>query len=275
MKHEEFTFTTSDNLELFGQFWSTKEDPSGVICLVHGFGEHSTRYAHWAERFVSKNFVFMGFDLRGHGKSPGKRGGIPSFEMLMNDISVFLEKARSLFPNIPVYLYGHSMGGNLVLNYAIDRHPDIKGLVATSPWLSLKKEQPGILLGLIRFINTLAPGLTIPSGLDAKGISRDRDVVQRYVDDPLVHGKISMRLFLAIHDNGLLVIKKAGQLTIPVLLMQGSDDPIVDPEATREFSKGVEQDVTYKEWEGLYHETHNEPEKEEVFDFVMQWLDIH
>ena len=246
MRHEEFTFTTSDNLELFSQLWSTKENPAGVICLVHGFGEHSTRYTRWAERFLNKNFAFMAFDLRGHGKSPGKRGSIPSFEMLMNDITVFLEKARSLLPGVPVYLYGHSMGGNLVLNYAIDRHPDIKGLVATSPWLRLKKEQPGLVLGLIRFLNSIVPGLTIPSGLDAKGISRDKEVVQCYIDDPLVHGKISIRLFLAIHDNGLSVIKKAGKLAIPVLLMQGSDDMIVDPEATREFADGVSDDVTFK-----------------------------
>jgi len=275
MRHEEFVLTTSDKLSLFGQFWSPDEDPTGVIVLVHGFGEHSTRYKHWAEKFVSKNFAWVTFDLRGHGKSPGKPGYIPSYEILLEDIDCLLEKIKILYPDIPVYLYGHSMGGNLVLNYAIERNPDIKGLIATSPWLRLKKELPGILLGMLRFFYNLFPGLIIPSGLDAKGISRDQEVVRNYIEDPLVHGKISLRLFLTIHDQGLLAIKRAEEIAIPLCIMQGSADLIVDPEASREFAEGVTKEVTFKEWNGLYHETHNEPEKEEVFDFLMQWLKIH
>jgi len=275
MKHEEFFLTTTDNPELFGQYWSAGENPVGVICLVHGFGEHSSRYTHWAEKFVKKNFALVTFDLRGHGKSPGKRGDIPSYETFLDDIACLLEKAVNLFPGIPVYLYGHSMGGGLVLNYAIRRKPEIRGVISTSPWLRLKKEQPRIFITFSRFLRSLAPGLTISSGLDANGISRDTDVVKKYMEDPLVHNKISMRLFLAIHDAGLSAIKDAGKLTVPVLIMQGSDDLIVDPEASREFSEGVVHDVTFKLWDGLYHETHNEPEKDEVFSFLVQWLKIH
>ncbi|NOY38054.1 MAG: alpha/beta hydrolase [Chlorobi bacterium] len=275
MDHKEFTLKSTDELALYGQSWTPEEAPEGVIALVHGFGEHSSRYKHWAERFVSKHFALISFDLRGHGNSEGKQGHTPSYERLMNDIDVFLYRVRNYFPGVPLFLYGHSMGGNLVLNYAIDRNPEVSGVIATGPWLRLKKELPGIVRAPVEVLQWFLPGLVIPSGLDTDGLSRDKTVVKAYDEDPLVHGMISLKMFFSIRNSGIRAIKEAAGIKCPLLVVHGADDPICDPDASQQLIENARGDKTLKLWKGLFHEVHNEPEKDEVFDFIFGWIKEH
>lgn len=272
MEHKEIVLKSVDGLALYGQYWVPENEAGGVICLVHGLGEHSSRYEQWALRFVEKGFAFTAFDLRGHGHSEGKKGHTPSYVRLMEDIDIFLQRSRDLFPGIPLFLYGHSMGGNLVLGYAVRVELSVAGIISTSPWLRLRKEMPGIVMAPFRIVQYIAPGLVIRSGLDAAGISRDKEVVIRYMEDPLVHDKISLKMFFEIHDNGLKLIRNGGEIKTPVLLIHGSDDPITDPEGSRLFAEKAGGGVTLKIFDGLYHETHNEPEKEEVFEYIFGWM---
>lgn len=140
MKHDEFKFKSFDGLQLFGQSWQSETKSRAVICLVHGMGEHSGRYGHVADRLTQAGYSVFAFDLRGHGKSPGPRGHTPSYEALMQDISSLLEVANKQFSQLPSFLYGHSLGGNLVLNYVIRRQPKLKGVIVTGPWLRLAFE---------------------------------------------------------------------------------------------------------------------------------------
>lgn len=274
MSHTTFDLTSRDGVH-YTQLWTPANEPRAIVCLVHGFGEHTGRYAHVAAHLNRARYALLGFDLRGHGKSHGQRGHTPSFDHLMDDITLLLGESEKRFPGKPLFLYGHSMGGNLVLNYGLRRKPRLAGVIATSPWLKLVTAPPGLLVGLGRVMNRVMPTYSQASNLDARGLSRDAGVVSAYQNDPLVHGKISARLSINMIDGGVWAIEHAGEFSLPLLIEHGTADPIVSFDASREFASRARGDVTFKAWEGLYHETHNEPEKAEVLDFMLGWLDKH
>ena len=273
MIHKELNLKTVDKLNLYGQYWMPEKNVEGVICLVHGHGENSSRYEPWAARFVDKGFAVITYDLRGHGKSEGKRGHTPSYVRLMEDIDILVQKARYLFPDLPLFLYGHSMGGNQVLGYATRRQLNMNGVIATAPWLRTTREFPGIVKGIMRGIKVVAPGLTLHTRLDANGISHDKEEVEKYKKDPLNHDLITLKLFFEIHDMGKKLYSEGGEVNVPVLVIHGSADPIIDPEASRLFAEKTKGDVTLKIFDGLYHEVHHEPERDEVFRYIWKWIE--
>ena len=286
MKHFEYKYRTPDNLELFAQSWEPQDSPKAVICLVHGVGEHSSRYVHLAEYITDKGFALTAFDLRGHGKSEGKRGHTPSYVALLDDIKLFLDKTADRFPSLPQFLYGHSFGGNLIINFAIrvcrvetpnTTTPPINGIIASSPWLHLSFEPPKIKVTLAKMMNNILPSFSQSSELNTKALSRDPEVVNAYENDPLVHDLVSARLFISAYQAGLWALEHANELEIPLLLMHGSDDELTSPAASSDFAKRCavtpQHDVTFKMWEGFYHEIHNEPEKLQVFAFLTEWME--
>lgn len=273
MKHSEFEFKTFDGLSLFGQSWQPEDRPRAVVCLVHGMGEHSGRYGHVADRLTQAGYSVFAFDLRGHGKSLGPRGHTPSYEVLLNDVSFFLNEVDKNFPEPPLFLYGHSLGGNLVLNYVLRRQSHLKGVIATDPWLRLAFEPPRFKIILAQITNYIWPSFSQKNGLDTKVLSRDPEVVHAYENDPLVHDYISSRMFIGIYQSGYWALEHASEFSLPLLLMHGGEDKIISVEASREFVNRITKKCTFKIWDGFYHEIHNEPEKEEVFKFLIDWLD--
>ncbi len=273
MTHQEFSLLTKDGLNLFAQAWEPDETPRAAVCLIHGLGEHSSRYTHVAEAFNQAGFAMLAFDHRGHGKSPGKRGHIPDYESLLDDIAAALTVTRERYPEVPVFLYGHSMGGSLVLNYALRRNPQLAGVICTSPWIKLGFEPPVTQVILARIMNFMMPSFTQANDLDAQGLSRDPEVVKAYQEDPLVHDQASARFFVEFYGAGYWALEHASQLTMPLLLAHGSADKLTSPEASQEFAARAGELCTLKIWDGYYHETHNEPEKDEVIAFYIQWAE--
>lgn len=272
MESKPDSFTAADGSKMFFQSWSPSGDPEMVIALLHGLGEHSGRYRHWAEKFCGAKIAFAAFDLRGHGQSEGRRGNIPSMDITLSDIGLFLEKVVTIFPGIPVVLYGHSLGGNLAVNFVIERHNNLSGLIITSPWLRLSMPVPGYKMVLASLVGSLVPSILQPNGLDTGYLSRDKNVAEQYKSDPLVHDRISAGLFLAASRGGEKAVRMAGSITIPVLLMHGTADAITSPEGSKSFSDNSGDNVTLRLWDGFYHELHNEPEKDYVFSFISGWL---
>lgn len=275
MKEACYQWRAMDGLDLHARRWEPEGGLRGAVCLVHGFGEHTGRYRHLAAHLTGAGYALAAFDLRGHGRSGGQRGHTPSYQVLQDDIDLLLEEARRLYPGLPLFLYGHSMGGNLALNYALRRKPQIMGVVATSPWLRLAKNPPSILLLAGRVMDRFMPSFSQPNNLDAKGLSRDPEAVRGYDSDPLVNRMISTRLFFSIHDAGLWALENAGEFPLPLLIMHGGADPVTSPGASIQFAQRVEGDCTLKIWDGLYHELHNEPQKHEIIQFIVNWLDNH
>jgi alpha-beta hydrolase superfamily lysophospholipase len=272
MQHNELNLQTGDGLHIYAQEWVPDGDPKGVVCLVHGLGEHSGRYAHLGEYLATNAFVLNTFDLRGHGKSEGQRGHSPSLEVIYDDFTLFLEHARDLHPNQPLFLYGHSLGGMLVLNYAIREAPSLNAIISTSPILRPAFEPPAWKITLGRLMYRIMPTLAMSNELDREALSRDHEVVDAYNADPLVHDRISSRLAIDMLDGGLLLLDNAQQLRIPTLLVHGVEDRICSAPASQEFAQKAGDICTLKLWEGLYHETHNEPEKEDVVKFTLAWI---
>jgi alpha-beta hydrolase superfamily lysophospholipase len=270
-----WSWHTGDGLTMFAQGWLPEGPPRALVALVHGLGEHSGRYTHVGTALARSGFALFGFDLRGHGQSAGPRGHTPSYEALLGDIDAFLTEVAKRFHTRPHFLYGHSLGGNLVLNYALRRRPTLAGVVATGPALRLSFEPPPAKVALARLMNRLFPAFTQASGLEVDALSHDPEVVRAYRADPLVHDRISARLFLGFFEAGRWALAHANEFPVPLLLMHGGADRICSPDGSREFAAHVTGDCLLKIWDGLYHEVHNEPQKDEVLGVLIAWLERH
>lgn len=290
MKHIETNWKTSDGLKLFAQIWEPDASPiKAAVCLVHGIGEHSGRYAHVAEAFAKEGYALFAADLRGHGKSEGLKGHADSMEVLMLDVDLLLKQARIRFPGVPVILYGHSLGGILALHYGLKRKPDLKGVLVTSPALHSSLEQQPFKVMAAKVLGSLIPKMTLVSGLEVNAISHDADVIKAYNNDPLVHDRISVGLGKILLQVCAYNLEHASEFTLPLLLMHGKEDRIAFPSSSVEFwqewtkkHEETQEDVqpaTPMEslcrlvlWEEGYHELHNEPFKKEVFKAMTEWM---
>ena len=270
MEYKPFTLE-SYKTSISGTYCAPNE-VRAVIVLVHGFGEHSGRYKEVVvPRLVNLGCAVVLYDNFGHGKSEGKRGNCPSYSALLDLLGSVINKASILFPDRPLVLYGHSMGGNLVLNFAIDRKADIRAIIATSPYLRLAFKPPGWKMVLGKLMLNIAPSITLPSGLDPNGISRLPEEVEKYVNDPLVHDKVSPMFSFPVMNAGIWAITNAAKLKFPTLLVHGSSDNIIDPNGTQDFHENS-QNTVFELIQGGYHELHNDLCREEFFNIIENWL---
>jgi len=276
LQHLTFNMRTGDGLRLSGQVWQPDGEARAAVALVHGLGEHSGRYTHVAEALTEKGYALLGFDLRGHGNSEGQRGHAPSWDTLLDDIDALRKEAAIRFAGRPLFLYGHSFGGNLVLSYVLQRRPAVAGAVVTAPILRSAFRPPAWKIKLGEALYNLWPTFALGNEVDPTGLSHDGRVVSAYVNDPLVHSRISARMGLDMLRTGEWVIAHAQDLSIPLLLMHGAADRLCSFEASREFANHASTTLcTFKPWDNLYHELHNEPEQNEVLQTMIGWLDAH
>lgn len=278
MKTFESKFVASDNTTFYVQGWESDAPPKAIIALVHGIGEHTGRYAHVGKAMTDAGYALVGFDLRGHGKSGGARGHFPSLDAVMQDIRQFFQFLSGRYPIIPQFLYGHSLGGLLALTYALQNKAALKGVMVTGSALRSALQEQKAKLAMARILGSLAPAMIIPTGLDAKTISRDTSVVDKYTNDPLVHDKASLGLGKAALTAIDLCFARAREFAYPLLIMHGQADALTYPSGSEDFARLAgekNKDVTLKLWDGLYHEVHNEPEQAEVFKVMIAWLDKH
>jgi alpha-beta hydrolase superfamily lysophospholipase len=268
----DFNIKLSSGQVLKGLILSPGENTRAVIIMVHGIGEHMHRYLGWADMFIKQGVGFVGVDLPGHGRSPGRRGHIRNYEIVKEMLDILISSSRKTFPGIPLYIYGHSLGGGIVLDYILRNNPRISGAIVTSPWLRLSFEPPKIKIILASVVKNIIPWLSQPTGLIVEHISHDIKEVEKYKSDPLVHDKCSVSLFHSAMSAGKYALEHSGELKISTLILHGSDDKICSPEGSREFaSKNKLTDI--KIFEGGYHELHNELFRNEVFDYIIKWID--
>ena len=272
MQKIEFSWSTPRNIPLYACEFKPDGPAKAVIVLVHGIGEHIGRYEHVARMFTDHSYAVIGADLVGHGKSGGQRGHVDAYDDFLDIIDWMLKEASVRYPDLPRFLYGHSLGGNLVLYYTEKRAPQIAGVIATSPALEVTKVPP-LKLALGKLMYSIYPRFKMTNSLDVTGLSRNEAVVSAYQADPLVHPFVSAHLGLDLLGAGKVIRENSAQLKIPLLLMHGEKDRLVNASGTREFASHLGGNVKYVEMPGAYHELHNEIIKDDVFQIWLDWLD--
>ncbi|GAA4836712.1 lysophospholipase [Algivirga pacifica] len=272
----DFEWQTQDQLTLRGKCWLPgSERPQGLLCLIHGFGEHIGRYEHVAQFFNQHEIGLIGFDQRGHGRSDGKRGVVPSYESLLVNITEFLALTYSKFPEVPLYLYGHSMGGNIATTYLLREQPRIiKAGIITSPWYELTNQPPKLTVSLGKMISNLYPSFTVSSAIIPEDLSSDLTVGKKYMEDPLVHNKMGGTLFTGVSNAGLWILENTDKLVHPLLMMHGKADNVTSQKSSEKFARKAPKGLLkYKAWNGMRHELHNELIKEKALQYILDFLE--
>jgi len=272
MDYKEHNWTTSDRKKLFARSWIADSPSDSVVLFIHGLGDHSGRYKLWAEMFNNAGYSFLTYDQRGHGLSEGKRGHVSSIDTLLTDVDLLYEKSNELFPGKKKILYGHSMGGNLALNYIIRFNREVSALIITSPWLKLFKEPGYTTMLIIGVLKHFVPFLTLSNRIKPGQISHDPVVIREYETDPDVHDRISLKMFHELHNAGLYALKNIFKINYPLLLMHGSADTVTSPKASEVYLYNTNKKTHFKLWENQYHELHNELINKEVFAYIINWL---
>jgi acylglycerol lipase len=277
MKHEEGFLNENSDEHIYYQCWLPEGDLKAVLVVVHGLAEHCGRYMNVVNRFVPLGYGIYAFDFPGHGKSHGKRVFVNRFEDYTRTLSTFLEKVRSLHSEAPLFLVGHSMGSLVSAVFLLDRQEGFAGAILSGPGAVKVPDSISsatILAG--KLFSVVMPKIGL-IGLDVDGVSRDPSVVRAYVEDPLVYtGKTTARLAAEILKAMQRFPEEAARITLPILLLQGSGDRVVDPEGARMLFETVQSsDKTLKMYDGLYHEIFNEPERDQVLGDMEQWLESH
>lgn len=275
MNHAEGTFHGFGGLQLYYQCWRPDGEPRAVLAIVHGFGEHSGRYMNVVNHLVPRGYAIYSFDHRGHGRSPGQRGHINSWEEFRQDVRAFLQMVSAQEPGRPLFLMGHSMGGLIVLEYALHYPEGLNGVIASGPVLAQVGISP-VLMMVARLLSRIWPRFATNSGLDATAISRDPEVVAAYRADPLVHSTATARLGTEMGRATLWTHEHASEWRLPLLILHGGADRLVPPEGSRRFYENVPvADKERYEYEGGYHEPHNDVNRAQVLADLERWLERH
>lgn len=274
MKHIEGTFKGVRNVNIYYQGWLPEENVRAVLLVVHGLGEHSGRYMNVVNHFVPLGYAVYGLDHIGHGKSEGIREFVERFDDFTDTLTIFYDMVTAWQGDKPIYLLGHSMGGAITLYYLLDHQADFKGAIISAPAVKVgdSVSQATIILG--KALSRLAPKMGLIT-LDVNGISRDPEVVEAYINDPLVfHGKTPARLAAEILSAMLRITAEANKITLPFIVVQGGGDILVDPSGAQMlYDKASSEDKTLKIYDKLYHEVFNEPERDRVLKDVENWLE--
>lgn len=265
------------DISLFWHAWTVPQ-PLGIVVLVHGLGEHGGRYINLINRLQGERVSFYTVDHRGHGRSAGKRGHLNTFMNYIEDLKLLVDMAHQQNPALKLIMLGHSMGGSIAARYALEHPKDIDALILSAAGLILKGDVPVWQDRLARILSRVAPSVSFPNGLCADHLSHDPQLVQAYREDPLVHNKISARWYTEMLDNSQQVLSHASELAMPLLVIHGEGDQIVDITGSEQIFKAARStDKQYKPFPGLYHETMNErqPEREGVLHVIGGWIVTH
>jgi alpha-beta hydrolase superfamily lysophospholipase len=253
--------------------WTPDAQPRAVVVLCHGLGEHARRYDHVAQRFGEAGLVTYALDLRGHGRSGGKRALVRDITEYTGDFATLVGIASREHPGLKRVVLGHSMGGGIVFAYGVERPDDYDLMVLSGPAIAAQDQVSPLMAFAAKLLGVIAPGLPVQE-LDVDAISRDPAVVAAYKADPMVyHGKIPTGIGRALLQVGETMPRRAPALTAPLMVVHGADDRLIPTDGSRRLVECVgSTDVELKVYPGLYHEVFNEPERDRVLDDVVVWI---
>lgn len=271
-----FSLETADGLHLHARWWPAGDEPRGVVAVIHGAAEHIGRYEAFAGALNRQGFAVTGFDMRGHGRSDGRRLFVRSVDRLADDAARFLTRVSDIHPGHPLFLLGHSLGGTVATLLALTHPVQLEGLILSGPLLKVGENFSPLTIRIAKLLGKIVPRLPLDR-IDTSHISRDEEVVQDYEADPLVfHGRIpagtgaaGIRAIQQIEDE-------ESRLRLPLLILQGTADKLADVDGSRRlYRRAASSDKTLKLYEGFYHEVLNDIGKEQVLADLLKWLDEH
>ena len=270
----------TDDTELIGTVLANPPRPRAVIALVHGFGEHAGRYRGFAPELEAQGLAVIALDLHGHGRTSGARGRCDRYERLREDVDMLVVEARERFPARPVFLYGHSMGGGLALDWALDRGGFIRdtaklsGVIVSAPLIRPVDAPPRITFPVLRLVRRLHPGFSIPNPISGEQISTIPAEREAYEADPLNHHRLGVGLGLDMIAHGEALLKGAERFPLPLLLMHARGDELTDFAASERFAERA-PDCNFVALEGVAHEIHNDTSRARVAALVGEFVDAH
>jgi alpha-beta hydrolase superfamily lysophospholipase len=269
----EQTFDGVGGVRIVYDVWTPDTEPRGVVVLSHGLGEHARRYDHVAARLAQDGLVTYALDHRGHGRSGGKRVLVKDISEYTGDFDTLVGIATKEHPGLTRIVLGHSMGGGIVFAYGVEHPDDYDLMVLSGPAVAAQTAVSPVLAWFAKAVGAIAPGLPLQE-LDASAVSRDPAVVNAYNTDPLVyHGKVPAGVGRTLLLVGETMPQRAASLTAPLLVVHGSEDRLIPPDGSRQLVEAVgSSDVQLKIYPGLYHEVFNEPERDQVLDDVVSWI---
>jgi len=276
MKHQEGYLKSNRATNIYYQYWLPEKDPKAIILVVHGLAEHSGRYMNLVNHFVPSGYAVYGIDHIGHGKSDGKRVYVERFQDFTKTLKIYFDMIRDWQPEKPIFLIGHSMGGLIGTAYLLEHQDELSGAVLSGPGIKIPDHISKTLILAGKILSILMPKAGV-SQLEIEGISRDPAVVDAYINDPLVYtGKITARLATELINTIEHVTKHGAKIRLPIMIAQGSEDKIVDPDGAQFLYDLVSsEDKTINIYDGFYHEIFNEPEHGQVLNDVKQWIESH
>ena len=273
--HKDGFFEGHDGLKLYYETWTTKPS-KGVIVVSHGFAEHSGRYVHFAEYFLKHGYSVYVPNHRGHGKSEGERAFVNKFDDFVSDLKLFIEQVKQWENVDKVFLVGHSMGGAIALRYALKYPDDLKTVITSGAGLILTANVSGFLRMMAKFLSKIVPKMKIESKIDPNILTHDKEIAQKYANDPLVFKFTTVRLGAEMFSAGDDTLKQAHKLKVPILILHGGEDMLVSPRGSQIFFEKVPiEDKKLIIYPGLYHEIFNEIEREKVLKDVLDWVEKH
>ena len=273
MKVSEAALTGEGGLTLHRKRWLPDGEPRAAVVIAHGAGEHLGRYEHVAERLTEAGYAVHALDHRGHGRSEGERADLESMDAAVADLRALIALVRAEESGGKLFLLGHSMGGCISLEYALRHQDEIDGVVLSSALTSLNAASAAT-RAVSKLVGSVLPRLGVYS-VETSRISRDPEVVRAYEEDPLVHhGKVPARTVAELTRSVEAFPHRLPSLEIPLYVFHGSEDQITEPAGTAAVHDlAGSRDKSVVMFEGLYHETLNEPERDEVLDRIVAWLD--
>jgi acylglycerol lipase len=275
MQHKEFNLVTVDGVFLIGREWKPAGNPKASIIIVHGIGEHSGRYDSWARKFCELGYIVYSVDLRGHGLSEGRRGHIDHLKNYLDDLGSLVRRVKHNWEGLPVFIYGHSMGGNIVLNFLLRKRQDFAGAIITSPWLKLVNPPSPFIQKVAGVMNHFFPRMTVPTGIKSSELSSIPEQQKSSDSDKLMHHKISVRLFNELSRSASVILQRPSRFYVPMFFAHGTDDVITDFGTTRQLSGKIGENASFYGAKNARHELHCEPIAEDLFFFVTSWLSDH
>jgi alpha-beta hydrolase superfamily lysophospholipase len=276
VKRVEGYFRGHNDFELFYQSW-TIEKPKGIMIVTHGLGEHSECYQRLVEGIAPLEFSVYAWDLRGHGRSEGKRGVSRDFFDFCKDLESFIRFVKKKEPELPVFQIGHSMGGLVVANALLKGiGSDLRGTIFSSPLFEVGLEVPKLKEMAGNVVSKWLPDLTLNNQIEYAQLSRDESVIDEYEKDHLRHDKVSTKLFSDMLESIKFALDHAVQIQVATLIQQAGHDTVVGVNGTRTFfSKLSSEDKTFLLYEGYLHEIYNDLGRERVYSDLMNWVNAH